>query len=317
MPSPGRETSTKAVPISHETRQRLLFGVLSVVFAVGTYGLLAESGRWADAPWMPEGLAAAHRREALPSLPRLGRTLVWLVGPGASAGPVGPGATGEHSHGDGHLGFLIQRRITLQGALARTAARVLTGLAAGAPAGIALGLAMGWSRVVDAYVHPVFSLLRSIPPLALLTYLMLWLGHGEAHLVVPVGYAACVTLVVAAYHGLCDLPAVYILAARALGARGRLLWRRVLLPALGPSLLSGVRYALMLAWMTVVGAEMLMADDGIGHLIVGGGLWSSRLEIGADPAVVMIGIVGLAATGYAMDALSRTVAARLAPWAQR
>jgi len=297
-------------------RQRFLAGVVSVTLAIGVYGLLAESRRWVDSLWMPDRLVEALRRESLPSLPRLGQTLARLVGPGAFVGPVGPGAADGHSHAQGHLGFLMERRVTLQGALGRTAARVLTGLVAGAPVGVAVGLAMGWSRVVDGYVHPVFSLLRSIPPLALLTYLMLWLGHGEAHLLVPVGYAVCAALVVAAYHGLRDLPEVYTLAARALGVRGRLLWRRILLPAISPSLLSGIRYALMIAWMTAVGAEMLMADDGIGHLIVGGGLWSSRLEIAADPAVVMIGIAGLAATGYAMDALARMLAAKLTGWAQ-
>jgi len=59
---------------------------------------------------------------------------------------------------------------------------------------------------------------------------------------------------------------------------------------------------------------MLMSDDGIGQLIVGGGLWSSRLEIRADPAVVMVSIAALAAAASVMDAAVRVAGGRLTAW---
>ena len=80
-------------------------------------------------------------------------------------------------------------------------------------------------------------------------------------------------------------------------------------------MLGGLRYAVALAWMTAVGAEMLMSENGMGNLIVGGGLWVSRMQTKADPAVVMVGILALAAAGWATDALARAVAARLTRWA--
>jgi ABC-type nitrate/sulfonate/bicarbonate transport system permease component len=107
---------------------------------------------------------------------------------------------------------------------------------------------------------------------------------------------------------------IYVQAARALGARGRLLFARILVPAAGPAVLAGLRYALLMAWMTTVGVEMLMADDGIGSLIIGGGLWSSRLEVRADPAVVIVSILALAAAGSVMDAALRVVTGRLTIW---
>jgi ABC-type nitrate/sulfonate/bicarbonate transport system permease component len=78
--------------------------------------------------------------------------------------------------------------------------------------------------------------------------------------------------------------------------------------------LAGLRYAVAIAWMTAVGAEMLMSENGMGNLIVGGGLWASRTQTKADPAVVIVGIVALAAAGWAMDALARAATGRLTRW---
>ena len=79
-------------------------------------------------------------------------------------------------------------------------------------------------------------------------------------------------------------------------------------------MLGGLRYSIALAWMTAVGAEMLMADDGMGNFLVGGGMWASRLQTRSDPAVIIVGILALAAAGWAMDAVARLATARLTRW---
>src|SRR5258705_233539 len=76
----------------------------------------------------------------------------------------------------------------------------------------------------------------------------------------------------------------------------------------------GLRYAVAIAWMTAVGAEMLMAENGMGNLLVGGGMWSSRTQTRSDPAVIIAGVITLAAAGWAMDALARMLTARLTRW---
>ena len=222
----------------------------------------------------------------------------------------------HHHHSSDHVGTLLQQGVTLQTSLAITAARVLFGLTVGAPLGILLGILMGWSRRADDYLHPMYVLLRSVPPLALITYVMLWLGHGEAHRLIPIVYAVAATMVIPAYHGARDVVGTYLTAARALGAPRWLLIRKVVLPAASPAILAGLRYAVAIAWMTAVGAEMLMSENGMGNLIVGGGLWASRSQTKADAAVVMVGILALAAAGWAMDALARSATARLTRWAR-
>jgi ABC-type nitrate/sulfonate/bicarbonate transport system permease component len=69
--------------------------------------------------------------------------------------------------------------------------------------------------------------------------------------------------------------------------------------------------------MTTVGAEMLMSNDGMGHLLVGGGLWSGRSEIRVDPAVVIAGILGLATAGWLMDGVFRLMTVRFTTWSAR
>ena len=70
-----------------------------------------------------------------------------------------------------------------------SATRVLFGVYVKGSLGILTGAWMGRSWRVDEYLHPVYVLFRSIPPLALITYVMPWVGHDQAHLLIPIVYA--------------------------------------------------------------------------------------------------------------------------------
>jgi NitT/TauT family transport system permease protein len=284
---------------------------VSVAVLVCFYTVASNADRLVDPELLPEPFARLSRPDLLPPTQAIFRALVSLV-----TGELPP-MEGHHAHPSGHVGQLVEQHVTLQGALLVSVLRVLFGVAVGGPLGILAGFALGWNRTADDYLHPIYVLLRSIPSLALITYVMLWLGHGQAHLLIPIVYAVFTTVVIPTYHGVRDLAEVYVRAARSLGAGGRLLFARVVLPAASPAVLSALRYSLIIAWMTTVGVEMLMGDDGIGHLLVGGGLWSSRLQIGVDPAVIIVGILGLAAAGYLMDAAARIVSDRVTFWARR
>jgi len=292
-------------------RRRVLLGCVSVAVLVCFYTLVSNVGRLVDAELLPEAFARLSRPDLLPPTQAIFKAVVSLV-----TGELPP-MEGHHAHPSGHVSQLVEQHVTLQGALLASVLRVLFGVAVGGPLGILTGFVLGWNRTADDYLHPIYVLLRSIPSLAFITYVMLWLGHGEAHLLIPIVYAVFTTVVIPTYHGVRDLAEVYVRAARSLGAGGRLLFARVILPAASPAVLSALRYSLIIAWMTTVGVEMLMGDDGIGHLLVGGGLWSSRLQIGVDPAVIIVGILALAAAGYAMDAAARIVSDRVTFWARR
>jgi len=289
----------------------------SLIVLALAYTLLSNASRFIDVDQLPDPLRSTLRPDVLPPTQALVQAIVDLVrGPGKQPPPDEPAHMHHHVHTSDHVGVLLQQGVTLQTSLLITTGRVLFGMVVGAPLGILIGLLIGLSRRVDDYVHPIYALVRSIPPLALITYIMLWLGHTEAHRLIPIVYAVATTMVIPTYHGVRDLASTYLVAARSLGARGWLLLRRVLLPAAGPAVLSGLRYALAIAWMTAVGSEMLMADNGMGNLIVGGGMWASRFQTRSDPAVVMVGILALAAAGWLMDSGARLLTIRLTRWAR-
>src|SRR5215813_11877779 len=293
------------------TVKRSLLGLASLATLVAAYTVVSNAERF------PPVLRDVLRPEVIPPTQSIAEALIALV-----TGPRSDMASEEHAHAghhhahSDHVGVLLQQGVTLQRSLLITVGRVLFGLVVGAPLGILLGFFMGWNRRADDYVHPLYVLLRSVPPLALITYIMLWLGHSEAHRLIPIVYAVAATLVIPAYHGVRDIASTYLVAAQSLGARGRLLLAKVLLPAASPAILAGLRYALAIAWMTAVGAEMLMAENGMGNLIVGGGMWASRLQTRSDPAVVMVGIMAIAAAGFVMDAGAKILTARLTRWAR-
>lgn len=297
--------------MSRSAAQRVLLGSASVVALLALYTLASNADSFLDPDRLPEPLRIVLRPDVLPPTQTLVQTLVSLV-----TGRL-PAMEGHHAHPGDHVAHLVGQHVTLQGALLTSTMRVLFGVVVGGALGTVAGFAMGWSRPLDDYLHPIYVLLRSIPSLALITYVMLWLGHGESHLLVPIVYAVFTTMVIPVYHGVRDVAGLYVRAARSLGAGGRLLLERVVLPAAGPAVLSGLRYSLVIAWMTTVGVEMLMGDDGIGHLLVGGGLWSSRLQLGVDPAVVIVGLLALATAGALMDAVARTVTDRVTFWVRR
>jgi ABC-type nitrate/sulfonate/bicarbonate transport system permease component len=278
------------------SRERLALGAASVIAMAVLYAIVA---------------AAVARPDLVPTPGALAETAAALV---LGAPAAEHGGHGSHDHGTGHVGQLVGEGVTLQTALLASAARVLFGFAVGGVLGILLGVVMGWNRAVGEYLHPLYVLVRAVPPVALITYVMLWLGHGEAHRLLPIAYAVLVTVVIPAWHGTRDVAGVWIRAARALGAPPALLIRRVLVPAITPAVLSGLRYALLIAWMTTVAVEMLMGEDGLGHVIVGGGLWASRTAVAAEPAVVMLAVATVAAGGALTDAAMRLATRRLVAW---
>ena len=286
-----RPASTKRIAL-----QRLLLWIVSLLALVGIYTAVASR---------------LGRPDVIPGSQDIAGAFASLVSPAQSASDAP-----QQRRSSFQLDALLQEGVTLQEALLISSLRVLFGLAVGLPIGILLGLWMGWSRRADEYLHPVYVLARSVPPLAFITYIMLWLGHSEAHRLIPIVYAVAVTAVIPTYHGVRDVAAKYLVAARSLGARPALLFNKVLLPAAAPAVLGGLRYSIAIAWMTAVGAEMLMAENGMGNLLVGGGMWAARNQTRSDPAVLMVGVMALAVCGWAMDAAARAATTRLTRWAR-
>jgi sulfonate transport system permease protein len=148
--------------------------------------------------------------------------------------------------------------------------RVAAGFAAGAGLALVVGAAMGLSRRIDTLFEPTFQALRAIPSLAWVPVLLLWLGIDEAPKITLIAIGAFFPVHLAVVAGIRDVDRKLV----ELGAVYRLgplaLFRRILLPAALPQIVTGLRTGLSLAWMFMVAAELIAATRGLGFLLSDG-----------------------------------------------
>lgn len=265
----------------YEARTRIGWGTAALAVAIAGYALVSNLFYLVDTSALPRTLRVLLRPGILPPPQAIIAAFLSLVRDGSWMAHVWASAL-----------------------------RVSEGLALGVAVGIGTGLLMAWYEAADHYLHPIYSLFRPIPPLAFVTLFILWFGIGEASKVFLIAYGVGMTTLIPAYHGVRDIPAVYIKAASVLGAtRRQLLWR-VILPAAAPRIFTGLRLAVMAAWGIIVAAELIASTSGLGYLII---IAQSQYET----ATVMVGIASLALIGFAMDLAFRALGARYTGWMRR
>ena len=186
---------------------------------------------------------------------------------------------------------------------------VLMGFAVAVGTGVPLGLAMGWSKRVEALVNPAFLLVRPIPPLAWIPLAIVWLGLGDAAKVLVIWFAAFVPAVINSHAGVRSIDAHVIEAARMLGVRRWMFVREVLLPGASPLVFTGLRLSLQACWTTLVAGELIGAAAGLGRVLAQG-----ALDI--FPAMILVGMAGVALSGAAMTWALGRIEVRAMPWKQ-
>lgn len=195
----------------------------------------------------------------------------------------------------------------LPGHIGASALRVAAGFGVGAALAVLLGAAVGLNRRAEALLDPTFQALRAIPSLAWVPLLLLWLGIDEAPKVVLIAIGAFFPVYMGVSSGIRGVDRKLIEVARLYRLGGATLTRRVLLPAAMPSILTGLRNGLSLAWMFMVAAELIAASRGLGYLL-SDGRETSRADI------VLAAIVLLAILGKISDSLMAAVERRGLAW---
>jgi len=145
--------------------------------------------------------------------------------------------------------------------------RVVEGLLLGGLAGLALGVAVGLSPWVEATVDPPLQMLRALPHLGLIPLFILWFGIGELAKVNLVALGVAFPLYLNTFSAIRQVDPKLLETADVLGFS---LWQRlrtILLPSAAPQVLVGLRQSLAIAWLTLIVAEQINADKGIGFLI--------------------------------------------------
>ncbi|MEE5055019.1 ABC transporter permease [Pseudomonas alliivorans] len=185
--------------------------------------------------------------------------------------------------------------------------RVLSGFAIGASLALLFAAWVGLSREAEAYLEPAFAGLRSIPSLAWVPLLLLWLGIGETSKIVLIAIGAFFPVYLNGVAAIRGIDRKLVEVGQMNGFSRYRLTRRILLPAALPGLFTGLRSGMSLAWMFLVAAELIAATKGLGYLL-SDGRETSR------PDIVLAAIVVLASLGKLSDGLLAGLEKRFLSW---
>lgn len=177
--------------------------------------------------------------------------------------------------------------------------RVTMGFGLALVVGIPLGLLLGWFERAYLALNPLIQALRPISPIAWIPIAILWFGVTDAAPIYLIFLASVFPITVSSTAAVHNLQPIYLRAARNFELSGIELFRRVVLPAALPQILTGVRIALGVAWLVVVAAEMIAVTSGLGFLIIDARNAGKRYDL------VVAGMVLIGAIGLALDLLVR------------
>lgn len=181
-------------------------------------------------------------------------------------------------------------------ALLTTLGRMVIGFTVAAVLGITTGIALARSRRLAGLVGPAFLGLQAMPSVCWFPLAILWFGLSEnaIHFVTIMG--ALFAIATGTEAAIRNIPPNYLRAAATMGASGRRLYLRVVLPGALPQLLSGLRAGWSFGWRSLMAAELLFMNLGLGHL----------LDMGrdlADVAQVVAVILVVLCLGLTVDRL--------------
>jgi NitT/TauT family transport system permease protein len=158
--------------------------------------------------------------------------------------------------------------------------------------GIPLGLLLGWFAPARMAFNPAIQILRPISPIAWIPVAILWFGVSDLAPIFLIFLASLFPITTSAMAAVQNIQQNYIRAARNFGITGLALFKKVVLPASLPQILTGLRLALGVAWLVVVAAEMIAVNSGLGYLIIDARNAGKRYDL-VVAGMAMIGLIGL------------------------
>ncbi|MEU8707415.1 ABC transporter permease [Streptomyces sp. NPDC048565] len=185
--------------------------------------------------------------------------------------------------------------------------RVLLGFALGTLLAVPVGFLMGWYGVARGLLEPYVQFFRTVPPLALIPLAIVLMGIGEVPKIFVIFLAAFLSSVVAAFQGVVGVDRTLIDAARVLGARDGTIFLKVVVPASAPFILVGMRIGLGSAWGTLVAAELIAAQEGLGYEM-------QKAQLYYDLPTIFVGVITIGLLGLLMDRLLLLAERRLTRW---
>jgi sulfonate transport system permease protein len=186
-------------------------------------------------------------------------------------------------------------------------ARAMSGLIIGGAIGFSLGLLNGLSKTGEMLLDPTLQMIRNIPHLALIPLVIIWFGIGESARLFLVALGVFFPIYLNTLHGVRNVDPQLIEMGRIYGMNNRTLFLKVILPGALPSIFVGLRFALGVMWLTLIVAETIAANSGIGHMAM-----AAREFMQTD--IVVLSIVIYAILGKLADSATRALERKFLAW---
>lgn len=188
--------------------------------------------------------------------------------------------------------------------------RVLIGFGLGTAVAIPVGFLMGWYGIARGLIEPWIQFFRTIPPLAIIPLAVVAMGIDETPKIFVIFLAAFLACVISTFQGVVDVDRTMINAARVLGAKDATIFARVVVPASTPFILVGMRVGLGSAWATLVAAELIAAQEGLGYRM-------QNAQLYYDLPTIFVGLISIGILGLLMDRVLLLAERKLTGWQER
>jgi taurine transport system permease protein len=188
--------------------------------------------------------------------------------------------------------------------------RIALGAGIGIALGVVFGLVMGTVGWVRSLFEPWITFLRTLPPLAYFSLLIIWLGINEEPKITLLAVAAFPPVAVSTTTAVAAVPRSLLEAARALGASRWDVVKEVVVPSALPETLTGVRLATGVAYSSLVAAELVNGLPGIGGMVKDAANYNNT-------PVVLVGIIAIGVSGLVIDGLLLRLERAVVPWRGR
>ena len=228
----------------------------------------------------------------------------WVVG--SATGLLDPRTLTEPWTVVATAGTLIENG-RLQESLVTSGIRAALGLGLGVLVGAVLALISGLSRIGEVLIDGPIQVKRSIPTLALIPLLILWLGIGEPMKIITIALAVFVPIYIHTHNGLRSIEGRYAELAETLDVSRPEFIRHVVLPGAMPGFLLGLRFAVTSSLLALVVVEVINATSGIGHMIT---LASNY----GQTDIIVVGLVVYALLGVTADSAVRLIERKALSW---
>lgn len=205
---------------------------------------------------------------------------------------------------------LYNLRFSIIQHISSTMFKILIGYFVGSLAGIGVGLLMTWNRAIYRFMDPLIESMRPVPPIATIPFFILWFGISNFGQILLIAMGVAMIAIVNTVEAVANISPIYINASRTLGASSGRIYRTIIIPAIAPSLVAGLRVCAASSFTLGVAAEFMGAQSGLGYVVM-----TARRTL--QTPNILVGIVLTGILSALFDKVIRTAGNYITRWSEK